>query len=181
VTSGAPLENVSLVVSHEGELLALSRKAFPTADEQPFVRAADVDDIAVVETPAGKLGVLVCADAWFPQSYERLKEKGADLIAVPTFHTGKWRGDWHGYSGHKEPDDVDQDDIGALTEAEAWDRYALAGRANGTQVAVTAPLRGSLWDLHDDGQAYLVTPYFDAGFERMPRHDGAGLFLLRAE
>jgi predicted amidohydrolase len=177
VTPGAPLENVSAVFDASGALLALSKKVHPTADELPFVRGAEVSDIAVVDTPVGRLGVLVCADAWFPDAYAQLAREGAELLAVPTFHSGKWDADWKGYSGANEPDDVDPDDIGVLTEAQAWDRYALAARAKeaGVVAAVSAPLRGSLWDLHDDGQAFLVD---ERGFERAPREDAPGLMAL---
>ncbi|MDP2343354.1 MAG: carbon-nitrogen hydrolase family protein [Deltaproteobacteria bacterium] len=180
VTAGEPLQNVSVVYDASGDAIAISRKVFPTKDEQGFVSAAEPADIAVVDTPAGRLGVLVCADAWFPESYERLQAEGAELLAVPTFHSGDdmWGKDWNGYSGHQEPDDVDDDDIGTLTEATAWDKYALAGRAAaaGIKGAVSAPLRGSLWDMGDDGQAFLV----DAeGFARMENVDAPGLFLLR--
>jgi len=41
---------------------------------------------------------------------------------------------------------------------------------------VTVPLRGQLWDLADDGQAFLVD---GDGHARMPRTDGPGLFVLR--
>ena len=180
VTPGEPLQNVSVVYDAAGDAVAVSRKVFPTKDEQGFVAAAEPADIAVVDTPAGRLGVLVCADAWFPQSYQRLTEAGAELLAVPTFHSGEgvWKKAWGGYSGHDEPDDVDADDIGVLSEATAWDKYALAGRAAaaGLKGAVSAPLRGTLWDLGDDGQAFLVD---GDGFARMDDVDAPGLFLLR--
>lgn len=177
VRPGAPLQNVSVVYDASGDAISIARKHFPTKDEQGFVDATD--DVAVVDTPIGRLGVLVCADAWFPESYDRLVEKGAELLAVPTFHSGNdiWNDPWGGYSGHGAPDDVDTDDIGALTEATAWDKYALAGRAKdaGIRGAVSAPLRGQLWDLGDDGQAFLVD---GDGFDRMENADAPGLFSL---
>lgn len=180
VSPGAPLENVSVVYDAGGVAVAISRKVFPTADETGFLTAASVDDIAVVDTPAGRLGVLVCADAWFPESYARLASEGVELLAVPTFHTGEdiWEKPWGGYSGQAAPSDVDVADIGSLTEAEAWEKYSAPGRAipAGVRGAVTAPLRGQLWDLADDGQAFLVD---DDGHARMPRTDGPGLFVLR--
>ncbi len=180
VTPGEALQNVSVVYGSDGEAMALSKKNFTTSDEQGFVNDADVADIAVVDTPAGRLGVLVCADSWFPAAYEEMHERGAELLAVPTFHSGHdvWNEPWGGYSGQDAPGDVDADDIGVLSEAEAWDKYALAGRAIGAGVrgAVSAPLRGSLWDTGDDGQAFLVD---GDGFARMDNVDAPGLFLLR--
>lgn len=180
VTPGAPLANVAVVYDKDGAAIALSKKVFPTADERGFVTAATVDAIAVVDTPAGRLGVLVCADSWFPASYARLTEAGAELLAVPTFHSHDdiWEQPWGGYSGQDTPADVDVADVGVLTERQAWEKYSIPARARaaGVRGAITAPLRGSLWDLGDDGEALLVD---DDGHARMPRADGPGLFLLQ--
>jgi predicted amidohydrolase len=182
VTPGGPLRNVSVVYGPSGRALGMSKKVFPTADEQGFVTAATPQDISVVDTPAGRLGVLVCADAWLPESYRRLQDEGATLLAVPTFHAGDgiWDAPWGGYSGHSPPADVDRDDIGRLTEATAWDSYALAGRAKraGIRGAISAPLRGVLWDIGTDGQAFLVDR---AGFQRTRPDNAPGLFSLWIE
>lgn len=179
-TPGAPLENVSVVFDGEGRALSMAHKRFLTKDEQGFVAGGAPDlQVAVVDTAAGRLGVVVCADAWFPESYRALHDAGVALLAVPTFHSGNdlWNTPWNGYSGQAAPDDVDAADIGVLSEAQAWDKYALAGRATaaGLTAAVSAPLRGSLWDLGDDGQAFLVD---GDGFERMPNVDAPALWSL---
>jgi predicted amidohydrolase len=182
VTPGAPLENVSVIYDGDGAAIGLSRKVFPTADEAGFVSAAalDGDGIAVVDTPAGRLGVLVCADSWFPAAYARLVDAGAELLAVPTFHSHDdiWEKPWGGYSGQDAPADVDLNDVGVLTERQAWEKYAVPARARaaGLRGAITAPLRGRLWDLGDDGEALLVD---GDGHARMSRADGPGLFLLQ--
>jgi predicted amidohydrolase len=180
VVPGAPLENVAVIYDRDGAAIGLSKKVFPTADEHGFLSAAATSDIAVVDTPAGRLGVLVCADAWFPDSYARLVEAGAELLAVPTFHAHNdiWEKPWGGYSGQQTPADVDAADVGRLTEREAWEKYAIPARARaaGLRGAITTPLRGILWDLGDDGEALLVD---GDGHVRMSRADGPGLFLLQ--
>ena len=50
------------------------------------------ENIVVVETPYGKLGLAVCYDLRFPELFRRLLEAGAEIFAVPsafTAHTGK--------------------------------------------------------------------------------------------
>lgn len=50
------------------------------------------DDIIVVDTPFGKLGLAVCYDLRFPELFRRLLNKGAEIIALPsafTVTTGK--------------------------------------------------------------------------------------------
>ena len=180
-TPGEPLQNVSVIFDADGKAQSIARKGFPTKDEQGFVSAAldPSEQVGVIDTAVGKVGVVVCADSWFPESYAALKSADVELLAVPTFHSGNdlWNTPWNGYSGHDAPDDVDEDDVGVLSEAQAWDKYALAARARaaGFKGAVSAPLRGSLWDLGADGQAFLVDA---AGFERMQNVDAPALWSL---
>ncbi len=74
VAAGAgPLYNVSAVYRPDGSAYPiLACKAFPISDEFNFVSSAPHDGAPVYDTPAGRLGVLVCADAWQPSSYEPL-------------------------------------------------------------------------------------------------------------
>ena len=52
----------------------------------------------MVDTPAGRLGILVGSDSWYPENYRTLNEQGAQLIAVPAFMIGKktWDQPWGG-------------------------------------------------------------------------------------
>lgn len=181
VESGAPLQNVVLTFDSTGApFVDVTRKVFPTADEQPFIEGADVDELPVFDVPAGKLGVLVCADSWFPRPYEVLRDKGAELLAVPVFVSGvnTWTAPWGGYSGHDAPRDVDEkSDIGVLREDEAWSKYAMPARAPraGFTKALLVPLRGALWDLGDDGAALTVN---GGARERAAVRDGAALVSL---
>lgn len=50
------------------------------------------DDVVVLDTPVGKLGLSICYDIRFPELYRQLVEQGAELISVPaafTHRTGK--------------------------------------------------------------------------------------------
>jgi predicted amidohydrolase len=159
---GGPLYGASAVFGPEGRAYgALVRKAFPTGTERPFMAAARVDDLPAFDTPAGRLGVLICADAWYPQSYARLETRDVDFIAVPSYIASKdaWEAPWRGYDGAAAPHDVDLRDVGAITEGEAWRQYALAGRidTSGARAGINVFLTGSLWDLGGDGQSLMVT------------------------
>lgn len=181
VERGAPLQNVAFTFAANGApFTQVTRKVFPTAAELPFVGGADVDDLPVFDVPAGKLGVLVCADSWFPGPYEVLRAKGADLLAVPVFVSGvdTWTATWRGYSGHDAPADVDVSaDVGVLREEQAWSKYAMPARASraGFTKALLVPLRGALWDLGDDGAALTVN---GSALERTEVRDGPALVSL---
>ncbi|MDQ1135452.1 putative amidohydrolase [Microbacterium sp. SORGH_AS 1204] len=42
------------------------------------------DDFPVVDTPFGRVGMLICYDAWFPESTRSLALQGADLVLAPS-------------------------------------------------------------------------------------------------
>lgn len=151
-----PLYNVSVVYGPDGRAQEpLVKKVFPIDDEKPFTRAARASELPTFETPAGRLGVLICADSWYPGTYETLAERGADLVAVPSFlgGDGSWGQPWRGYNGARAPLDVDDKDKERLTEGEAWLKYALAGRMSTARAryGLNVFLRGRLWDLGSDG------------------------------
>ena len=66
------------------------------ADAQGSYRESDTflagNDIVVIDTPFGRLGLAVCYDIRFPEFFRAMFEQGVDLIAVPaafTLLTGK--------------------------------------------------------------------------------------------
>lgn len=178
IVGAGPLQNVSAVFRPDGTLAGLSRKAFPTKDEQGFLAAADASAIPVFDTPAGRLGVLVCADAWFPQAYRTLRAKGATLLAVPSYSAGDgvWQQPWGGYSGYPTPPDA-RADIGKIREGDAWLRYTMGGRAKregGIVRGMNVFLRGQLWDFGSDGTTILLND----SLRLAPRRDGPTLSCL---
>lgn len=161
VCGTGPLQNVSAVFHPNG--LAdeqLARKRFLTSAEQSFLAPAEGAP-PVYETPAGRLGVLVCADAFFPERYAALAGRGARLLAVPAYLEASdvWLAPWPGYNGHPCPADVELADIGAIDERAAWLKYGLAGRIAAAEIdyGATAFLRGQILDLGSDGATLLAS------------------------
>jgi predicted amidohydrolase len=153
-----PLENVSAVFAPDGGVHdALVRKAYPIPSEAGFTAPASLEGYPVFDTPAGRLGVLICADSWHPDVYAALDE--AELLAVPAFlqPAGVWNQPWGGYVT-PWPDDVAREDAGRLTEGEAWQTHALAGRLqnSSSRAGITAFMGGSLWGMGSDGAAIAV-------------------------
>lgn len=160
VMPGANLYNVTAVFNPDGSMSpSLVKKIYPIEEEKGFVSSADAKSLPVFDTPAGKLGVLVCADAWYPEPYQILKEKGAELLAVPSYAAGDkiWGNLWGGYNGAPTPNDVDQTDVGKITEREAWKKYTMGRRAAAANIkyGVNVFLRGNLWDLGSDGETIV--------------------------
>ncbi|MDZ4714795.1 MAG: nitrilase-related carbon-nitrogen hydrolase [Cytophagales bacterium] len=160
--SSLPLSNTAFVFHPDGHVdPQIVKKVFPISAELPFTLAASVEEIPVFELPMGRMVVLVCADSWYPASYERISALGADVILVSSFCTGQdtMQQPWMGYDGSETPPDVNPEDAYRLTEREAWEAYALPARIKKTQasVGVNVFLRGKLWDLGTDGQPFLIT------------------------
>ena len=155
------LFNTSTVFDNNGKLNPnLIKKAFPTADELSFVCPAKSKDIPVFETAVGRMGVLVCADAWFSESYKVLKQKGVNLVVTPSYSNGysNWNKKWTGYSGAETPADA-KESIGKLTLGEAWVKHAMGERAKneaGVKKGINVFLQGSIWDLGADGSTIIL-------------------------
>lgn len=187
VTDNGPLYNISAVFHPDGKLDSqLVKKVFPIKDELPFVCPANPANVPVFNTPVGKLGVLVCADSWNSPVYKTLKQKGAMLLAVPSFSAGDsvWSTSWKGYSGTETPTDA-RADIGKLTEGQAWLAHAMAGRATseaGITKGLNVFLRGKLWNLGSDGTTIILNAQpgvnSTGASKTAPRVDGATLTCL---
>lgn len=81
--SGA-LYNSSVVFGRDGVPLGQpQRQMHPVFDQREVIEGADKHLIGVVDTPAGRLGVLIGSDSWYPDNYRRLDAQGAQLVAVP--------------------------------------------------------------------------------------------------
>ncbi len=154
VRPGGALYNVSLVYRPDGRPEpTLVRKAFPIATELDFTQPGRVQELPTFETPLGRLGVLICADSWFPESYAALGEVA--LLAVPSYLMGDscWEKPWRGYSGWPAPADVTAQ---PPTEGEAWLTYAMGGRLpqhSPTATGINVFLKGRFWELGADGRA----------------------------
>lgn len=154
------LYNSSSVFDVDGNVLSpLTKKIFPIAEEKTFTCCADKNELPVYKTTAGNLGVLICADAWYPENYQRLNAKHTDILAVPSFVSGNynWSKTWKGYNGASAPADVDKKDIGNITEQDAWLKYAMTGRIKSANIktGVNVFLRGDLWNLGSDGYTLI--------------------------
>jgi len=84
-----------LVINAQGEQVARYNKLHlfdvAVADQHGQYRESDTyqagNEIVLVDTPVGRLGLSICYDLRFPGLYTQLREQGAELIAVPSAFT----------------------------------------------------------------------------------------------
>lgn len=91
VSAGAgrgTLYNSLVVISPDGELLNHHRKLVPTYTERMVWGNGDADGLRAVDTPAGRLGGLVCWEHWMPLARQAMHDEGEDIhVALwPTAH-----------------------------------------------------------------------------------------------
>lgn len=156
-----PLYNTSFIFHPAGNIDShIIRKSFPISSEMPFITAYPIEELPVFDLPIGKTAVLVCADSWYPESYDQINQLNADVVLVNSYCAGNntMTADWKGYDGIRMPIDVDSTDVKKLKERDAWVKYALPGRITKTKAAigVNVFLRGELWDLGTDGQPFFI-------------------------
>jgi predicted amidohydrolase len=156
VAAPGELFNVAAVFRPDGSIdPALVFKRRPIPSEAGFT-APGAARIPVFDTPAGRMAALICADSWHPDVYREIEK--ADLLAVPAYLQGdeSWIRPWGGYVTGA-PDDASAEDVGRLTEGEAWVRYAMPGRIaiSRADVGAVAFLRGAPWGLGADGRTLV--------------------------
>ncbi len=48
------------------------------------------EELPVFDTPLGRIGLLVCYDAWFPEATRALAVKGAQILCIPSNAPDDW-------------------------------------------------------------------------------------------
>jgi N-carbamoylputrescine amidase len=79
---GDILYNSAVVVGPDG-LIGRYRKMHLWADEALFFAPGNLG-FPVFETAVGRIGVHICYDGWFPESYRLAALQGAEIVCVPT-------------------------------------------------------------------------------------------------
>lgn len=154
------LFNISVVFGGDGRPLgAPQHQVFPDRDNRRLVEPGDAEDLDVISTPAGRLGVLLGTDSWYPDNYRRLQAKGVELLAIPAFVAGpdQWQAPWRGYPRHPPASGAPRP--GEISEQHAWQRLTQAGLASlGDIPSLSVFMHGRFWDVVGEGQSFSVQP-----------------------
>lgn len=74
--------NSAVIVGPDG-LVGLFRKAHLWNDEQRIYGRSHLG-FPVFDTELGRIGLAICYDAWFPETFRSVALQGADLLVVPS-------------------------------------------------------------------------------------------------
>lgn len=160
VFKGDKLFNTTLVYKPNGEAYPETvHKVYVTPPEIVYTECGRVDALPVFTTPAGRLGVLNCADSWYADTYKKLEGK-IDFLAVPSFIEKNFvtGAPWKADNIAPLPVEYDPKDQHRITYDDAWIKYAMPSRIHtaGVQHGVNVFLRGKFWSLGSDGHSILM-------------------------
>ncbi|MBB3189494.1 carbon-nitrogen hydrolase family protein [Halomonas cerina] len=89
--SGTTLFNTVVVIGPDGALLNRHRKLMPTNPERMVWGQGDASGLRVVDTPAGRLGTLICWECYLPLARFALYTQDLEILVNPTWDAGEIR------------------------------------------------------------------------------------------
>jgi nitrilase len=143
--SGTTLFNTVVVIGPDGALLNRHRKLMPTNPERMVWGMGDASGLKVVDTPAGRLGSLICWESYMPLARYALCAQGLDIYVAPTWDTGET---WLATLRH------------VAKEAGCW-VISTATALQGSDIPADFPERDRLFDPEEwinDGDAVVIKP-----------------------
>lgn len=143
--SGTTLFNTVVVIGPDGVILNRHRKLMPTNPERMVWGTGDATGLRVVDTPAGRLGSLICWESYMPLARYALYAQGMDIYVAPTWDSGD---SWLATMRH------------IAKEAGCW-VIGTATALQGSDVPGDFPERDTLFDPEEwinDGNAVVVKP-----------------------
>ena len=156
---GPVVYNTTPVINPQGEVIARFRKLFPF---RPYERdVAGGTEFCVFDVPgAGRFGVSICYDMWFPETTRTLAAMGAEVILHPTM-----------------TDTIDRDVELAIARASAATNQVYFFDVNGAGqggVGRSVIVDPSGYVLHEAGSAAEIMA-IDVDFARLRRERERGL------
>jgi nitrilase len=86
--SKATLYNTAVIIGPEGDILNRHRKIMPTNPERMVWGFGDGSGLRVVQTPAGRVGTLICWENYMPLARYTLYSQGIEIYIAPTYDSG---------------------------------------------------------------------------------------------
>jgi nitrilase len=144
--SGTTLFNTVVVIGADGTILNRHRKLMPTNPERMVWGMGDASGLNVVDTPAGRIGSLICWENYMPLARYALYAQGIDIYVAPTWDTGE---SWLATMRH------------IAKEAGCW-VIGTSTTMQGSDVPESIPELRKLFDANEwinDGDAVVVKPF----------------------
>ncbi|KAJ5104371.1 hydrolase carbon-nitrogen family [Penicillium alfredii] len=79
--------NTAYFISKDGSVLGSYRKKNIWHPERPHLTSSGLERHTAIDTPIGRVGLLICWDLAFPEAFRELIADGAEIVIMPTFWT----------------------------------------------------------------------------------------------
>ncbi|KAJ6007427.1 hydrolase carbon-nitrogen family [Penicillium herquei] len=79
--------NTAYFISNDGSILGNYRKKNIWHPERPHLVSSGLERHAAIDTPIGRIGMLICWDLAFPEAFRELIADRAEIVIIPTFWT----------------------------------------------------------------------------------------------
>ena len=86
--SRGTLYNTIVVIGPDGTILNRHRKLMPTNPERMVWGFGDASGLKAVDTPAGRIGTLICWENYMPLARYAMYSQGVEIYIAPTFDCG---------------------------------------------------------------------------------------------
>ena len=87
--SGSTLFNTVVLIGPDGKLLNRHRKLMPTNPERMVWGMGDASGLRVIDTPVGRIGTILCWEAYMPLARFALYAQNLEVLVVPTWDCGE--------------------------------------------------------------------------------------------
>lgn len=148
------VNNATLTFAPSGRLLARTAKIhlMPGAEQRAGLRCGRLDDLQVVATAVGRVGVAVCLDGFHERVLSTLDGRGAQVVVQPSANDADWERPWPPGPDRSEGEAWFDDGLRARIQARASLRYG-----------VNAMLVGDVLGLRPRGRSSIVANLVGAG------------------
>jgi nitrilase len=82
------LYNTVVVIGADGEIKNRHRKLMPTNPERMVWGTGDASGLRAIETPIGRVGILICWESYMPLARYALYADGMEVLLSPTWDSG---------------------------------------------------------------------------------------------
>jgi nitrilase len=87
--SRGTIYNTVVIIGADGALLNRHRKVMPTNPERMVWGFGDASGLKAVDTPAGRVGALICWENYMPLARCAMYAQGVDIYVAPTYDSGE--------------------------------------------------------------------------------------------
>ena len=144
---GGRVQNVAYTFAPTGSILGRSGKRYLTRglESRLGLSRAPPENLRVLHTPAGRVGVALCLDGFYSSVLETFDGLGAEIVVQPSANYAPWTRRW-------PPDE-------SYSEGEAWLSLGLRAGLRERQTiryGVNPMLVGEMFDLRAEGRTSIV-------------------------